>query len=171
MGWRYEAEDITEQIHGTAKTVKVLELPELGKRKDKYSKDFSDWADIDDNGKQKLIEIISEVSEWTPPGVLDEKLAIVEELNQEHLVTRIGGKTIVVNEVHDPAMDRNILTYSTPTDLKKLLSKQVHQGEWCPSLNWKTLVQSSFEEAVSWNNFYAGRSITVYGELQSLERL
>ena len=111
-------EDIAEQLHGTAKTIKVLELPGLGKRKDKHGKDFSDWADIDDNGKQKLIEIISEVSELTPPEVLDEKLPIVEELNQEHFVTRIGGKTIVVNEVHDPAMDRNILTYSTPTDFK-----------------------------------------------------
>ncbi len=63
------------------------------------------------------------------PEVLDEKLPIVEELNQEHFVTRIGGKTIVVNEVHDTAMDRNILTYSAPTDLKKLLFKQVHHGK------------------------------------------
>ena len=47
--------DIAEQLHGTAKNIKVLELPGLGERKDKHGKDFSDWADIDDNDKQKLI--------------------------------------------------------------------------------------------------------------------
>jgi len=117
-------QDIAEQLHGTAKNIKVLELPDLGERKDKHGKDFSDWADIDDNGKQKLIEIISEVSEWTPPEVLDENLAVVEDLNLKHFVTMIGGKTTVVNEVHDPAMERNILTYSTPTDFKNYYSNR-----------------------------------------------
>ena len=36
----------------------------------------------------------------------------------------IGGKTTVVNEVHDPAMERNILTYSTPTDFKNYYSNR-----------------------------------------------
>jgi len=39
-------------------------------------------------------------------------------------VTRIGGKTIVVNEDYDPAMERQILTYSSPTDFKNFYSNQ-----------------------------------------------
>ena len=116
--------DIAGKLYGTAARIRMLELPGLGEREDKHGKDFSDWADIDDNDKQKLIEIIPEVSEWPPPEVLDENLAIVEGLNQEHFVTMIGGKTIVVNEVHDPAMERNILTYSNPTDFKAYYSNK-----------------------------------------------
>jgi len=39
-------------------------------------------------------------------------------------VTRIGGKTIVVNEDYDPAMERQILTYSSPTDFKNFYSNR-----------------------------------------------
>ena len=117
-------QDIAEQLHGTAKNIKVLELPGLGERKEKHGKDFSDWADIDGNDQKKLNEFISDAPEWSPLEVYDENLAVVEELNLKHFVTMIGGKTTVVNEVHDPAMGRNILTYSTPTDFKNYYSNK-----------------------------------------------
>ena len=117
-------QDIAEQLHGTAKNIKVLELPGLGERKEKHGKDFSDWADIDGNDQKKLNELISDAPEWSPLEVYDENLAVVEELNLKHFVTMIGGKTTVVNEVHDPAMERNILTYSTPTDFKNYYSNK-----------------------------------------------
>ena len=117
-------QDIAEQLHGTAKNIKVLELPGLGERKEKHGKDFSDWADIDGNDQKKLNEFISDAPEWSPLEVYDENLAVVEELNLKHFVTMIGGKTTVVNEVHDPAMERNILTYSTPTDFKNYYSNK-----------------------------------------------
>jgi len=116
-------QDIAEQLHGTAKSIKILELPGLGECVDKHGKDFSDWADMDGNDKKKLGAIISELSEWIPEEV-DENLALIEELNQNHFVTIIGGKTTVVNEDYDPAMERNILTYSTPSDFKNFYSNR-----------------------------------------------
>ena len=116
-------QNIAEQLHGTAKSIKIIELPGLGECVDKHGKDFSDWADIDGNDKKKLGAIICELSEWIPEEV-DENIALIEELNQKHFVTMIGGKTTVVNEVHDPAMERNILTYSTPTDFKNYYSNR-----------------------------------------------
>ena len=116
-------QDIAEQLHGTAKNIKVLELPGLGERNDKHGKDFSDWADMDGNDKIKLGAIISELSEWIPEEV-NENIALIEELNQKHFVTMIGGKTTVVNEIHDPAMERNLLTYSTPSDFKNFYSNR-----------------------------------------------
>ena len=117
-------QDIAEQLHGTADKVRMLKLPGLGEREDKHGKDFSDWADIDGNEQKKLNELISEAPEWSPLEVLDENLAVVEELNLNHFVTMIGGKTTVVNEVHDPAMERKILTYSTPSDFKNYYSNR-----------------------------------------------
>ena len=116
-------QDIAEQLHGTTKNIKVLELPGLGERKEKHAKDFSDWADMDGNDKIKLGAIISELSEWIPEEV-NENIALIEELNQKHFVTMIGGKTTVVNEIHDPAMERNLLTYSTPSDFKNFYSNR-----------------------------------------------
>jgi len=116
-------QNIAEQLHGTAKSIKIIELPGLGECVDKHGKDFSDWADIDGNDKKKLGAIICELSEWIPEEV-DENIALIEELNQKHFVTMIGGKTTVVNEVHDPAMERNILNYSTPTDFKNYYSNR-----------------------------------------------
>ena len=84
-------QDIAEQLHGTAKNIKVLELPGLGERKEKHGKDFSDWADIDGNDQKKLNEFISDAPEWSPLEVYDENLAVVEELNLKHFVTMIGG--------------------------------------------------------------------------------
>ena len=116
-------QDIAEHLQGTTKSMKVLELPGLGERTDKQGKDFSDWADMDGNDKIRLGAIISELSEWIPEEV-NENIALIEELNQKHFVTMIGGKTTVVNEIHDPAMERNILTYSTPSDFKNFYSNR-----------------------------------------------
>jgi len=117
-------QEIAEHLHGTTKSMKVLELPGLGERTDKHGKDFSDWADIDGNNYKKLTDLVCDTPEWSPLEVYDENLALVEELNLKHFVTMIGGKTTVVNEVHDPAMERNILTYSTPTDFKNYYSNR-----------------------------------------------
>ena len=116
-------QDIAEHLQGTTKSMKVLELPGLGERTDKQGKDFSDWADMDGNDKIRLGAIISELSEWIPEEV-NENIALIEELNQKHFVTMIGGKTTVVNEIHDPAMERNLLTYSTPSDFKNFYSNR-----------------------------------------------
>jgi len=112
--------EIATKLHGTASRIRILELPELGTRLEKHGKDFSDWAELEGNTKNTLEKIISDLPEWLPEKNENE----FEELNKKHFVTRIGGKTIVVNEDYDPAMERQILTYSSPTDFKNFYSNR-----------------------------------------------
>jgi len=111
---------IAPKLHGTASRIRMLELPGLGPCEDKHGKDFSDWADLDGNTNNTLEKIISELPEWLPEKSVNE----FEELNEKHFVTMIGGKTTVVNEVYDPAMERQSLTYSSPTDFKNFYSNR-----------------------------------------------
>jgi len=112
--------EIGTELHGIALRIRMLELPGLGPRKEKHGKDFSDWIELEGNVKNTLEEIISDLPEWLP----DKNVNEFEELNEKHFVTRIGGKTIVVNEDYDPAMERQILTYSSPTDFKNFYSNR-----------------------------------------------
>jgi hypothetical protein len=112
--------EIATKLHGTASRISMLELPGLGPNQEKHGKDFSDWAGLEGNTKNTLEKIISELPEWFPEKNENE----FDELNEKHFVTRIGGKTIVVNEDYDPAMERQILTYSSPTDFKNFYSNR-----------------------------------------------
>jgi hypothetical protein len=112
--------EIATKLYGTTSRIRMLELPGLGPRQEKHGKDFSDWAELEGNTKNTLEKIISELPEWLPEKNENE----FEELNNKHFVTRIGGKTIVVNEDYDPAMERQILTYSSPTDFKNFYSNR-----------------------------------------------
>jgi len=112
--------EIAIKLHGTASRIRMLELPGLGPRQEKHGKDFSDWIELEGNVKNTLEKIISELPEWFPEKNENE----FEELNNKHFVTMIGGKTTVVNEVYDPAMERQILTYSSPTDFKHFYSNR-----------------------------------------------
>ena len=112
--------EIGTELHGIASRIRMLELPGLGPRQEKHGKDFSDWAELEGNTKNTLEKIISDLPEWLPEKNENE----FEELNEKHFVTMIGGKTTVVNEVYDPAMERQSLTYSSPTDFKNFYSNR-----------------------------------------------
>jgi len=112
--------EIATKLQGTASRIRLFELPGMGPLQEKHGKDFSDWAELEGNVKNTLEEIISDLPEWLPEKSVNE----FEELNNKHFVTRIGGKTIVVNEVYDPAMERQILTYSSPADFKNFYSNR-----------------------------------------------
>jgi hypothetical protein len=112
--------EIATKLYGTVSRIRMLELPGLGPRQEKHGKDFSDWTELEGNTKSTLGKIISDLPEWLPEKNENE----FEELNNKHFVTRIGGKTIVVNEDYDPAMERQILTYSSPTDFKNFYSNR-----------------------------------------------
>jgi hypothetical protein len=114
--------EIATKLHGTASKIRILELPELGPRKERHGKDFSDWAELEGNTKNTLEKIISDLPEWSPEEHENESL--IDELNKKHFVTMIGGKTTVVNEVYDPAMERQIITCSSPTDFKNFYSNR-----------------------------------------------
>jgi RecA-family ATPase len=51
------------KLHGTAKSIRVVSLPDLP-----YGKDVSDWLDVDPRRAEKLIEICLGTPEWTPPS-------------------------------------------------------------------------------------------------------
>ncbi|SVB37710.1 uncharacterized protein METZ01_LOCUS190564, partial [marine metagenome] len=53
-------------------------------------------AELGGNTKNTLEKIISELPEWISEG--NGNVIEITELNEKHFVTRIGGKTIVVNE-------------------------------------------------------------------------
>ena len=112
--------EIATKLHGMVSKICILELPGLGTRLEKNGKDFSDWSELEGNVKSTLEEIISDLPEWLPEKSVNE----FEELNEKHFVTMIGGKTTVVNEVYDPAMERQILTYSSPADFKYFYSNR-----------------------------------------------
>jgi len=114
--------EIGTELHGIASRIRMLELPGLGPRQEKHGKDYSDWISIENNTKNTLEKIISDLPEWSPEEHENENE--FDELNGKHFVTRIGGKTIVVNEDYDPAMERQILTYSSPTDFKNFYSNR-----------------------------------------------
>jgi len=112
--------EIATKLFGTASRIRMLELSGLGPRQEKYGKDFSDWIELEGNVKNTLEKIISELPEWIPDKNENEFVV----LNGKHFVTVIGGKTIVVNEDYDPAMERQILTYSLPKDFKNFYSNR-----------------------------------------------
>ncbi len=114
--------EIATKLHGTAARIRILELPGLGPRKEKHGKDFSDWFELEGNTKTTVEELISELPEWLPEE--HENESVIDELNKKHFVTMIGGKTTVVNEVYDPAMERQIITCSSPTDFKNFYSNR-----------------------------------------------
>lgn len=49
----------------------------------------------------------------------------IEELNEEHFVSRHGGKTFVFNEEYDDALDRKILTTSSFAHFREFYSNEV----------------------------------------------
>jgi len=114
---------ISKKLHGTATRIRMLELPGLGTRQEKNGKDLSDWVELEGNTKTTLEELISELSEEI------EYKNVIDELNEKHFVTRVGGKTIVANEDYDPAMERKMLTYSSPSDLKNFYSNRFIEFE------------------------------------------
>jgi len=96
-------QDIAEQLHGTAKSIKILELPGLGECVDKHGKDFSDWADIDGNTSDVLTDHIKEAEVWITP--LDDWLVPTERgyrvnkaLLAQHISNEEDGNLIFVNQ-------------------------------------------------------------------------
>ena len=96
-------QDIAEHLHGTTKSMKVLELPGLGERKEKHGKDFSNWADIDGNNSDTLRDLIKKADLWVTP--LDDWLEPTERgykvnraLLAQHMASNEDGNLIYVNQ-------------------------------------------------------------------------
>ena len=95
--------NIAEQLHGTAKNIRILELSGLGHRTDKHGKDFSDWAEIDGNSSDVLLEQIKETEIWITP--IDDWLVPTERgyrvnraLLAQHIAREENKDLIFVNQ-------------------------------------------------------------------------
>ena len=94
---------IAQKLIGTAIEVAILELPGLGERKEKHGKDFSDWADIDGNTSNALMDLIKKADLWVTP--LDDWLEPTERghrvnraLLAQHIANDEDGNLIYVNQ-------------------------------------------------------------------------
>ena len=58
---------IAQKLIGTAIEVAIPELPGLGERKEKHGKDFSNWADIEGNISNALMDLIKKADSWVTP--------------------------------------------------------------------------------------------------------
>ena len=94
---------IAQKLIGTAIEVAILELPGLGERKEKHGKDFSNWADIDGNTSNALMDLIKKADSWVTP--LDDWLEPTERgykvnraLLAQHMASNEDGNLIYVNQ-------------------------------------------------------------------------
>src|SRR5262249_57702788 len=56
-----KAMDAAQALHGVAKTIRVVLLPDL-----KLGGDVSDWLDADSENASKLVNVCFDVPEWAP---------------------------------------------------------------------------------------------------------
>jgi 5S rRNA maturation endonuclease (ribonuclease M5) len=103
---------------GTAKTVKVVSLPDLP-----LKGDITDYVEKCES-KEKAVENIKALIEKTDPfkaNTLEEK---IREMNEKHAVVMVGGKCCVLNETYDPVFERPGFSLSYPNDLKNYYSNK-----------------------------------------------
>jgi 5S rRNA maturation endonuclease (ribonuclease M5) len=101
---------------GTAKTVKVVSLPDLP-----LKGDFTDYVEKFES-KEKAVENIKSLIEKTDlfkANTLEEKM---REMNDKHAVIMVGGDCCVLNEIRDPIDWRPTFSLSRRSDLKNFYS-------------------------------------------------
>ena len=57
-----------QALHGTAKSIRIVLLPNLTEKGD-----VSDWLDADPNRAEKLVDICFDTPEWTPETILEDR--------------------------------------------------------------------------------------------------
>lgn len=70
-------QNIAGHLYGIAKTIKVIELPGLPEKGD-----VSDWVKVEGNAKAKLLQIVSDIPEWTPAEVQGEEIKVTDSVNK-----------------------------------------------------------------------------------------
>ena len=63
------AQKIAQKLSHSAKSVRILELPDLGPIMEHHGKDLSDWLDIPGNDAEKLKELAKSALRVTPPPI------------------------------------------------------------------------------------------------------
>ena len=93
--------EIGTELHGIPSRIRMIELPGLGPRQEKHGKDFSDWAELEENTAEVLNDLVMETEEWKLP--LDDWLVETERgfkvnkaLLAAHVASDEGGNLICV---------------------------------------------------------------------------
>lgn len=114
---------VAENLHSVARGVKILDLPGL-----KQKGDIINWLD-DGHTKEELLKLAEQAEPWKQEKAeLNKDDALIEGLNKKHAVVMIGGKCLILNEVHDYTFNRPDITLSTPTDFKNFYAN-CHNSE------------------------------------------
>ena len=99
---KQHAKLVAQKLHGTAKSIQIINLPNLSP-----GGDVSDWLDAG-NTKTDLLEIIN------TQGKLYEDH--IDYLNKRHAVIMHSGKCLILNEEIDPIFNRPMITFSAVAD-------------------------------------------------------
>jgi len=92
---------VSNKLYAVAKSVKTIILLETHK-----GADVSDWIEAGGT-KEKLLEIVKEERAYRDH---------IDFLNEKHAMIMLGGKSLILNNDHDPVFDREIATFSSASD-------------------------------------------------------
>jgi len=94
---------VAQKLHGTAKSIQIVNLPNLPP-----AGDVSDWLAAG-NTKADLLEVIKNQKPYEDH---------IDFLNKNHAIISVGGKTCILNEIIDPVFNRHSINLSSLNDLK-----------------------------------------------------
>lgn len=92
---------VAQKLHGTAKSIQIVNLPNL-----KSGGDISDWLNAG-NTKADLLDLINKSKPYEDH---------IDYLNKRHAVIMHAGKCLILNEEIDPIFDRPMITFSNVAD-------------------------------------------------------
>jgi len=99
---KQHADLVAHKLHGTAKSIQIVNLPNL-----KEGEDISDWLNAG-NTKSDLLEVIKNQKPYEDH---------IDFINKKHAVITISGKTQILNEYIDHVFNRHNISFSTVPDL------------------------------------------------------
>ena len=88
-GWEH-AEEIARSLYGKSATIRVVELPGLGERREKHGLDVSDWFD-QGHTADELKALARDTPPWEPNEEADTTDAIADEQGREAVITSLAN--------------------------------------------------------------------------------
>ena len=93
--------EIGTELHGIPSRIRMIELPGLGPRQEKHGKDFSDWAELEENTAEVFNGLVMETEEWKLPlddwlVATDSGFKVNKALLAEQVASDEGGNLICV---------------------------------------------------------------------------
>ena len=100
---KQHAKLVAQKLHGTAKSIQIVNLPNLPS-----GGDVSDWLTAG-NTKADLLEVIKNQKPYEDH---------IDFFNKTHAIIMLGGKCCILNEGTDPIFNRPTVTFSSLNDFR-----------------------------------------------------